>query len=225
MRAVNRITRQSMAAPRFMSSISGHSGSKTACDLTGRRVSSVFKNLKVGPMKRLYKYYTEDSVNIAGGVPMESCFPITKIKVTLDDGTEYELPRGQNLSLNYQRGDGMPALKAWVDQHVANLHKPPVPVMSCVSTGSTDAYSKVINLLECDSILFDKYSYGHAVACCQQFGKETIGVDVDEEGILPASLKSTVLAARARGRTANILYLVPTGKLFQMREALFCSIC
>ncbi len=189
------------------------SGATTDCTFSGDRVSDVFKNLKVGPMKRLYKYYTPDAVNIAGGVPMDSTFPITNIDVNLDDGTTYSLPKEQSLFLNYQRGDGIPTLKGWIDEHVKAIHQPPnASACSCVTVGSTDAFSKTMTLLQSDSVIFDQYSYGHAVATSQQLGKQSIGVAVDADGILPDALRSSVLAARARGLSANILYLVPTGQ-------------
>lgn len=112
--------------------------------------STLLHSLKVGPMKRLYKYYTKTSINLAGGVPMEKCFPIDTISVntvgidgtatttsnatcdtvstaTTSSGSSHDnnftLKKGGGLSLNYLRGDGIPDLKDWINAHTLQLHK------------------------------------------------------------------------------------------------------
>lgn len=76
-------------------------------------------------MKRLYQYYTADAINLAGGVPMDSCFPFETIDITLQDGTKFAIGgkgNGNTLSMNYLRGDGVPAVRDWIQAHVAKLH-------------------------------------------------------------------------------------------------------
>jgi DNA-binding transcriptional MocR family regulator len=182
---------------------------------TSRRMSLVNQRLKVGPMKRLYKYYTPDAINLAGGVPMDSTFPIEKLAVNLSHNEEFELIKGKNLSLNYLRGDGMPSLRDWVQSHMTKLHKQSPgpdssPFGTCVSIGSTDALAKSFTLLSGDSVLFDEFAYGTAVSSARSFGRNCVGVKMDAQGMLPDDLRNQTLLAREKGLDPDTVYLVPT---------------
>jgi DNA-binding transcriptional MocR family regulator len=177
------------------------------------KVSSVFKKLKVGPMKRLYKYYTAGAVNLAGGLPMDSTFPLTRMDVHLNDESSFELQRGKDLFLNYHRGDGLPPVKEWIQRHVNELHQPiNHGTESCITVGSTDAWAKILTLVDSDVVLFDQHAYGAAVNACESLGKKSIGVKTDDEGMIPSELRDAVNTARANGLTANIVYFVPVGQ-------------
>lgn len=174
--------------------------------------SAVFARLKTGPMKRLYKYYTADAVNLAGGVPMDSIFPIKKIQVELENEETVSLEIGNGLSLNYLRGDGLPELRDWIKSHIQDLHAPKCEVNSCMTVGSTDALAKVIQLIDTDAIIFDQFAYGTAVSVCHTQGKVAVGVAMDEEGMVPSSLRDNINLTRAKGLTVNLLYLVPVAQ-------------
>lgn len=176
------------------------------------RFSELANRLRLGPMKRLYKYYNENTINMAGGLPMESCFPFTQMNVQLDNDQQYTLKRNENLVMNYHRGSGIPAFKSWVDSHVKEIHAPKVPVDTCVTIGNTDAFAKILMLIESDSVFFDQYAYGAAVLQCESFGKKAIGVVSDEHGILPEQLRRSIVEARKQGLKANLIYLVPVGQ-------------
>lgn len=47
---------------------------------------------------------------------MDSSFPLRKMSVGLSTGDNIDLSVGHGLSLNYQRGDGVPELKNWVQR-------------------------------------------------------------------------------------------------------------
>lgn len=181
-------------------------------DRVSDKASPIFTKLRVGPMKRLYKYYTPTAINLAGGLPMESVFPFETIDVSLMDGSSIKLSRGKNLSLNYLRGDGLPELKDWINEHINYVHSPAIPFQSCVSVGSTDSLSKILLLLNGDSVLFDKFAYGTAVASCKAFGRNPIGVAMDENGMIPESLREVVITARKQGLNPDVVYFVPTAQ-------------
>ncbi|RYH14519.1 hypothetical protein EON65_33460 [archaeon] len=178
----------------------------------GIRLSDVAKRLKIGPMKRLYKYYNADSINLAGGLPMESCFPFEQVKVKLFSGDEYALSKGSSLILNYHRGSGVPMLADWLSEHVKQIHNPRSGYQTCMSCGSTDALSKTITLIKTDSILFDQYAYGAAVTTAEALGKLPIGVPGDSQGMIPDALRRSILAAKTKGLSPRLLYLVPVGQ-------------
>jgi len=176
------------------------------------KTSAIFSRLKVGPMKRLYKYYTPEAINFAGGVPMDSSFPIKKLNIHLDTEENIEIAVGNGLSLNYIRGDGIPELKEWVQNHVKSIHSPPSDFGTCVTVGSTDAYAKTLALLSGDTVLFDQYAYGTAVAACRTYGRTGVGVKMDSNGMVPDDLRLQTLRARENGLDPDIVYLVPTAQ-------------
>ena len=144
---------------------------------------------------------------------MESCFPITKVTAHLkvaDMTKAIDLSIGDGLLLNYSRGDGSPALKSWISEHLRLLHTVPSDTDSCVTVGSTDAFAKVLSLLDGDSVLFDKYAYGTAVAACTAAGRTAIGVEMDAMGMIPDDLRAKIRIARSKGLNPDIVYLVPT---------------
>ncbi len=180
----------------------------------GKKGSAVFNKLKVGPMKRLYQYYTPTAVNLAGGVPMDSIFPIDKVQVTTTQGTEFSLEKNSGtLLLNYQRGDGIPGMKTWIQSHVSELHhRDTLHFSSCMTVGSTDAFAKILTLLHGDCVLFDRHAYGAAVAASNALGRTQIGVATDEEGMIAVDLRRQTLAARAQGLIPDVVYLVPVAQ-------------
>ena len=184
-----------------------------------RRLSSssfpkteLYDNLKVGPMKRLYKYYTPEAINLAGGVPMDSIFPTKEVTVTLFDKKQVKVELGQNLYLNYQRGDGVPGLRDWIKSHVSTLHGANDHSATCMTIGSTDALMKIIQLIKTDAILFDEYAYGTAVTVCTTMNKKAVGIPMDAEGIDPVALRNTINELRNQNIAVHLLYLVPTGQ-------------
>jgi len=178
--------------------------------------SEVYHELKIGPMKRLYKYYTKDTVNLAGGVPMERCFPFQSINVQTCDLTSpkgsYELTKGKDLYLNYLRGDGINELKEWINNHMKKLHPAKVDYGTCMTVGSTDALAKTLMLLNGDSVLMDQYAYGTAINACKVMNRTPIGIKMDSEGMIPSSLDESIIAARKKGYKPDCIYVTPVGQ-------------
>lgn len=193
-----------------MKRINFRMSSTSTSTATSSKVSIVGSKLKVGPMKRLYKYYTPTSINLAGGIPMDSLFPFEKINVHTFE-SNFELYRESNLKLNYQRGDGLPELRDWIHSHLSKLHQRN-SISSCMTIGSTDALSKIFMLLSGDSVLFDQFAYGSAVGTCKVLGRKPIGVKTDNFGMVPEELKIQVLHARELGLNPDIVYLVPVAQ-------------
>jgi DNA-binding transcriptional MocR family regulator len=50
-----------------------------------------------------------------------------------------------------------------------------------------------------DTVLFDEYAYGSAVATARTHGRTNVGVRMDAEGMVPADLKKQISLARDRG--------------------------
>jgi DNA-binding transcriptional MocR family regulator len=197
-----------MSTKSMTKSTKGSTKSKSA--FTKSHTSEVYRQLKVGAIERLSKFYTPTSINLAGGIPMDSAFPFESLQVNLSNNDSYKIEKGSSLDINYQRGDGMPELLGWIKEHVKKVLKPCQEVFNCVTIGSTDGLYKILTLIECDSVIFDEYSYAHAIATCEGLGKKRIGVKRDSIGMIPTALRETVINARAVGKTANLLYLIPS---------------
>lgn len=183
---------------------------------TSDKTSDVFKNLDLfkNPIKGLYKYYTNSSINLAGGIPLESCFPVEELDVKLTHdhgmGDEFSIRSGAGLHLNYHLGEGIIPLRDWTRDHVKQIHEPFHQIDVAMTIGATDAWAKTLTLLGGDYVLFDQYVYGASITSCKAQKKEPIGVKCDDEGIIPDEIRNTVRKIRAAGKTVTILYLIPT---------------
>ncbi|KAJ1409389.1 pyridoxal phosphate-dependent transferase [Ochromonadaceae sp. CCMP2298] len=209
------------------------------------QTSAVFKQLKISPIKALYPYYNSTNINLAGGIPLESCFPFNSLKVNLDaedgdgDGDSFTLTKGSDLALNYHSSDGLPPVKAWVHSHVQELHAPPFSFDVSLTVGATDAWFKVLQLLHTECVLFDEYVYASSITYvyassitpCTTAGIKAIGIESDAEGMKPASIRAATLRARGAGLVVNILYLIPVGQnptgltMSQARKGEIYSLC
>lgn len=191
--------------------------------------NGVFERLKPGPLKKLYQFYTPDAINFAGGVPMDSIFPIESVKVT-HGSTQLEVKRSSSLHLNYHRGNGIPILRNWIQSHASSLHHR-TDFDSCMSVGSTDAFAKILMLLNGDTVLFDEYAYGASVSAATALGRKNVGVRMDEHGMVPADLRKQTMLARSKGLNPDVVYLVPeaqnpTGKsMSQQRKKEIFDVC
>jgi DNA-binding transcriptional MocR family regulator len=196
----------------------------------GRQGSGVYQRLKPGPLKKLYKYYTPGAVNFAGGVPMDSIFPIDRVTVG-NESEEFQVTRSNHtLMLNYHRGNGIPVLRDWIQSHAESVHRRK-GFDTCVSVGSTDAFAKVLTLLKGDTVLFDEYAYGAAVNASTALGRTNVGIKMDSDGMLPDELKKQTLLARSKGLRPDVVYLVPESQnptgisMTQLRKREIYDVC
>src|SRR5438067_736546 len=75
------------------------------------RKTDLYHRLRIGPIKKLYKYITPTATSLAGGSPMDSTFPFSNVTVQVksyDEGKDqFTLQNSKDLKLNYHRGDGI----------------------------------------------------------------------------------------------------------------------
>lgn len=177
--------------------------------------SIAYQKLEVSPIKGMYKYYTPTAVNLAGGIPLNSCFPFDSMDIHLSGehaaGNIFSLENGKSLHLNYHNGYGLDSLRNWTRAHVKALHDPPRAFEVSMTIGSTDAWDKIVTMISGSCVLFDQYIYGISLTACKKGGKRAVGVPGDEFGICPSSIRDTVLRLRDQGETVSMLYTVPTG--------------
>ena len=154
-----------------------------------------------------YLKSTEEQLNDTDNLHNESGNSSFSIQRGLDTG----------LFLNYTRGYGMAPLQEWINVHVNELHprgqnlNEVVPISTCMTVGATDAFTKVLMLVDTEVVLFDDYAYAGALTPCRSWGKIPVGVQSDDQGMIPSALRDAILSCRGQGHIVNLLYLVPTG--------------
>ncbi|KAL6781009.1 hypothetical protein ACKKBG_A09385 [Auxenochlorella protothecoides x Auxenochlorella symbiontica] len=155
-------------------------------------------------------------VSMAGGLPPPDVFPIAEMSVRLHDGTVVDVPdlgvaQQYNLTLH-----GLPALRAWAEREVAARQRPACATETMISNGANHALEMMCNVFldAGDALVLEEYHYpvvteGHTLPR----GVEALGVAIDAQGIVPASLEAVLEARAAAGRPApKLLYTNPVAQ-------------
>jgi 2-aminoadipate transaminase len=61
-----------------------------------------------------------------------------------------------------------------------------------------------------DTVLTDAATYSDALSCCASLGLRTLGVEDDEQGMVPEALERSIGDERAAGRRPAAIYMIPT---------------
>lgn len=122
------------------------------------------------------------------------------------------------MALNYAQCVGTAPLLRYITEHTEVVHNPPYADWHCtMSVGSTSAWDILVRIF-CepgDTVLAEQYTFSSALETFRPYGIKSFGVDMDDEGILPAALDAVVASwdEQARGsRKPHLLYLIPTGQ-------------
>lgn len=123
-----------------------------------------------------------------------------------------------SVALNYGQGCGAPQLVRWIVEHTEMVHDPPYANWQCAMTiGNTSALDMVLRMLTQagDAVLCEQYTFSSAIEAAKPMGVNFVGIDMDEEGILPDSLAAVLDNWDTDARSARkpfLLYIVPTGQ-------------
>jgi aromatic amino acid aminotransferase I / 2-aminoadipate transaminase len=118
-------------------------------------------------------------------------------------------------TLQYGLGTGDPHLVSFLKQHTQMVHNPPYEDWSLTLTcGNTYSFYVVLRMLleRGDYIVMEEYSYSSAISTCGPMGINIVGVDMDEQGMLPTGLDAMLNTwdVESRGaRKPRVVYLVP----------------
>jgi len=153
-------------------------------------------------------------------------FPIANVSFTLKDGTNLDLaPKEVADALQYSDTPGMPPFVA-VLREMQNIEhgvkspsgKLPYPVEEmgiAVTTGSQDALTKLFEMLlnPGDPLLVENPTYSGVLSFLKPFGAKLVGVDVDDEGLIPSKLRQVLESYKGREQERpKVLYTIPTGQ-------------
>ncbi|PYH91389.1 aromatic amino acid aminotransferase [Aspergillus ellipticus CBS 707.79] len=178
-------------------------------------------------------------ISLGGGFPSSEYFPYSEIsmrvptapnfaesdptqlvsigKHDIRDGTsEYDL----SVALNYGQATGSAQMTRFITEHTELMFNPPYADWQiCMTVGSTSALEQTVRMLcdvnRKDSILTEEYTFATALETLLPLGIKAFGVQMDSEGLLPASMDRILSEWNevARGaRKPHVLYTVPSGQ-------------
>lgn len=159
-------------------------------------------------------------VSLSAGFPPPHIFPFSSISLQLTNGTQIALPdmtaaQQYNASLR-----GYPPLVHWATNHVQALHRPPSVHDILITNGANHSLELITSLFlqRGDALLVEEYTYPVILeSIAMPKGYRTLGVPIDNFGIIPLGLERVLEEAAAAAATPGgpkmpkLLYTVPTG--------------
>ncbi|KAJ5496529.1 hypothetical protein N7463_008516 [Penicillium fimorum] len=149
-------------------------------------------------------------------VSMVWTLPFRASKSDIDQGRSiYDL----SVALNYSQGSGSAQFLRWITEHTEIVHDPPYADWQCTMTiGNTSALDMALRMFTQpgDYVLSDEYTFATAIETAKPMGVRFTGVKMDNEGMLPDSLREILEGwdptAHGNSRKPFLLYLIPTGQ-------------
>src|SRR5699024_1712653 len=146
-------------------------------------------------------------VSLAGGMPNISSLPLDVVGQAVGD---LVLDRG-TVAMQYGSGQGDPALREQICEVMRlegiEAHADDVTV----TVGSQQAVDLVTRVF-CDPgdvVLCEAPSYVGALGVFRSYQCETVHVQMDDDGIVPAALREAIAGVRETGRRVKFLYTIP----------------
>ncbi len=146
-------------------------------------------------------------VSLAGGMPNLSAIPMDMMagiveKLIRDDGQE---------ALQYGSGQGHPHLREQICDVMALEGIKANPNDVLVTTGSQQALDLISRIFidPGDVVLVEAPSYVGALGTFAQYEASVVHVEMDQNGLIPESLRQAIKTLRYQGRRIKFLYLIP----------------
>jgi 2-aminoadipate transaminase len=146
-------------------------------------------------------------VSLAGGMPYVSALPREMVmgsieKVMHDNGA---------MALQYGSGQGTPAIREHIMQIMAMEGIRGSADNVVVTTGSQQALDLVTRLFinPGDVVLAESPSYVGALGVFRAYQADVVHVAMDDDGLIPESLRETIVALEAAGKPIKFLYTIP----------------
>ncbi|KAJ5355958.1 hypothetical protein N7517_010567 [Penicillium concentricum] len=209
-----------------------HYLSSESASRTGSTLKNAFKHLK-----------TPGMISLGGGLPLSEYFPFESLSLTISTpekpkseknvlsgvaapllASKSDIDQGRNIydlsvALNYSQGSGSAQFLRWITEHTEIVHDPPYADWQCTMTiGNTSALDMALRMFTQpgDYVLSDEYTFASAIETAKPMGVKFTGVKMDNEGMLPDSLREILEGwdptAHGNSRKPFLLYLIPTGQ-------------
>jgi DNA-binding transcriptional MocR family regulator len=146
-------------------------------------------------------------VSLAGGMPNLSALPMEMMAEVIK---ELILTNGSE-ALQYGSGQGHPKLREQICDVMAleGIRANPDDVV--ITTGSQQALDLISRIFSDpgDVVLVEAPSYVGALGTFRQYQASVVHVEMDNDGLVPDSLRAAIKSVRAAGRKIKFLYLIP----------------
>lgn len=174
-----------------------------------------FSHVEGAPFTRTLNAKSNPSLPVKAVRTHDVAPPIRKRqfgKYELQHGREYDLA----VALNYAQASGSPQMLRFITEHTELAHWPPYQDWACAtSIGSTGALEQIFRMLlsRGDSLVTDEFAFSTMLETAKPLGVKTIGVSIDEEGIIPSALQKCLATwdDGIMGPRPKVLYVIPTG--------------
>ncbi|KAL1636867.1 Aromatic/aminoadipate aminotransferase 1 [Neofusicoccum ribis] len=203
---------------------------ESACR-TGSTLKDAFKHLRNGNV-----------ISLGGGLPLSDYFPFESMTLAMSSlpsynghengsdqeahvhATKHDIEDARSVfdlsvALNCGQGSGSAPLLRWITEHTEMVHESPYADWQCTMTiGNTSALDMALRMFarSGDFVLSDDYTFATAVETAMPMGVSFAGVEMDDQGMLPANLRDTLenwdQAARGGAPRPFLLYTIPTGQ-------------
>jgi DNA-binding transcriptional MocR family regulator len=146
-------------------------------------------------------------VSLAGGMPNLSALPMEMMAEVIK---ELILTNGSE-ALQYGSGQGHPKLREQICDVMAleGIRANPDDVV--ITTGSQQALDLISRIFidPGDVVLVEAPSYVGALGTFRQYQASVVHVEMDNDGLVPDSLRAAIKSLRTTGRKIKFLYLIP----------------
>ncbi len=147
-------------------------------------------------------------VSLAGGMPFVSALP----QELMLEAVDRTIREQGAVALQYGSGQGSPKLREQILEVMAleGIRASVDDVV--VTTGSQHALELVSKLFldPGDVVIAEGPSYVTALVVFRSFQADVAHVEMDEHGLVPQSLRDTIVRLRGQGRTIKFLYTIPS---------------
>ena len=146
-------------------------------------------------------------VSLAGGMPNLSALSMDVMAGVVND---LILTNGAE-ALQYGSGQGHPKLREQICDVMALEGIRANPDDLVVTTGSQQALDLISRIFidPGDVVLVEAPSYVGALGTFRQYEASVVHIEMDNDGLVPESLRAAIKSVRAAGRKIKFLYLIP----------------
>ncbi len=171
--------------------------------------SKVVSRSKASAIRELLKVIARpDIISFAGGLPAPELFPVKEVSAILQD----VMRTHSKEALQYGTTEGQQVLKTELVKLLKETeHVSVTPEEILIVSASQQALDMSARMFvnEGDVIITANPTYLGALQAFQVAGADIIGVDSDEQGLLPEALEQQLLSLKKQGRLCKFIYVVP----------------
>ena len=182
---------------------------ETRLDVYVDRYAARSREMSASQIRALFSVASRpEVVSLAGGMPNISGLPLDIVGATLRD---LVVDRG-TAAMQYSSGQGDPVLREQICEVMRlegiNGHADDV----VVTVGSQQAVDLVTRIF-CDPgdvVFCEAPSYVGALGVFRGYQCDVVHVEMDDDGLQPAALRTAIAAVQAAGKRPKFLYTVPS---------------